>query len=870
MRLTWPLIGRSRQLRAIEAALADPAYAGVVVSGTSGVGKSRVVREALDAARSRGFVVRWIVGTSTARALPLGALAPWAGAAHTDGLALLRGVVAALTESPPAHDVVLGVDDAPLLDELSTLVVHQVIQQRSAKVVLTVRDTDPIPPATTELWKVGEFTRLVVEPLDEADTADLVTETVRGPVDAVTVRRLWSLTRGNPLYLRTIVEHELAAGRLARHDGAWRWTGDPVVPPGLVEAVDSRMAGLPAAVHDVVDVVAVGEPLDLRALTHITAADAVEIADVRGLIVLEPVADGYVVRLAHPLYGEVRRARAAPTRLRRFRGLVATALAESPDRDDMRVTVRRATLSLDSDLAPDVGLLLDGARNAAWLLDLPLADRLADAAIRAGGGAESHLIRGFVLSWLGEGDHAEAVLAAAAHDAADGQRSRLAFMRAVNVMFTLGDPGAAKILAESALGHATPAERILLDAFLGVYWAALGDPVAALRHLSTATTGRLPDGVEARLAAWAVSVAHGESGRVTAAAAAAESAYSIPARAFVIVSDAHVDALLLAGRIADAAVVADLARRRAGVTTGAPFGQIVDAVGGLAALGAGRLDDACASLQAAVTDVTRWNAVIGFRYRYQVLLATASAMRGRVAEAMAALRLLEGHRHPGWRHLDYTLAIAQAWAMGNRGAVSKAIDITRSAARSVCGQGRFAAEVMCLQTATQFGDASTARRLRELDGVVEGPRVGLAARFAEALAARDAAELLEVSLGFETMGDLVAATDAAAHSAIAFRRNDLRGSSLAAATRAEALAARCGGARTPALRQAIDRLPLTSREREIVTLLGESLSNREIADLLVISVRTVESHVYKAMTKTGVSNRDDLAALLSANTFDDH
>ena len=56
------------------------------------------------------------------------------------------------------------------------------------------------------------------------------------------------------------------------------------------------------------------------------------------------------VRVAHPLYGEVRRKRAAPTRLRRLRGLVAAELAASDDRDDVRLVVRRATLSLDSDL----------------------------------------------------------------------------------------------------------------------------------------------------------------------------------------------------------------------------------------------------------------------------------------------------------------------------------------------------------------------------------------------------------------------------------------------------------------------------------------------------------------------------------------
>ena len=47
-------------------------------------------------------------------------------------------------------------------------------------------------------------------------------------------------------------------------------------------------------------------------------------------------------------------------------------------------------------------------------------------------------------------------------------------------------------------------------------------------------------------------------------------------------------------------------------------------------------------------------------------------------------------------------------------------------------------------------------------------------------------------------------------------------------------------------------LPITDREREIAMLAAAGLSNRQIADRLVVSVRTVEGHVYRIFAKLGI------------------
>jgi DNA-binding NarL/FixJ family response regulator len=54
---------------------------------------------------------------------------------------------------------------------------------------------------------------------------------------------------------------------------------------------------------------------------------------------------------------------------------------------------------------------------------------------------------------------------------------------------------------------------------------------------------------------------------------------------------------------------------------------------------------------------------------------------------------------------------------------------------------------------------------------------------------------------------------------------------------------------------------LTPREAEVLELLAQGLQNKEIANALVISERTVKFHVSSIMGKLGASNRTEAVAL---------
>jgi DNA-binding NarL/FixJ family response regulator len=56
---------------------------------------------------------------------------------------------------------------------------------------------------------------------------------------------------------------------------------------------------------------------------------------------------------------------------------------------------------------------------------------------------------------------------------------------------------------------------------------------------------------------------------------------------------------------------------------------------------------------------------------------------------------------------------------------------------------------------------------------------------------------------------------------------------------------------------------LTPRERRVLRGIGEGKSNREIADVLGVSEKTVKNHVTKLLGKLGLQRRTQAAVLAS-------
>ena len=133
------------------------------------------------------------------------------------------------------------------------------------------------------------------------------------------------------------------------------------------------------------------------------------------------------------------------------------------------------------------------------------------------------------------------------------------------------------------------------------------------------------------------------------------------------------------------------------------------------------------------------------------------------------------------------------------------------------------------------------------------------AQHGSAKAARDGAALMDTAEEMAAIGALRYAVEAASDAAGAFLSQGRHDSARRAAARARQLHVPDQGAELPPI-DGLDAtaVDLTRREAQLVDLAREGLSNAEIADRLVLSVRTVETHLYRGMQKLGIKDRRDL------------
>jgi DNA-binding CsgD family transcriptional regulator len=209
------------------------------------------------------------------------------------------------------------------------------------------------------------------------------------------------------------------------------------------------------------------------------------------------------------------------------------------------------------------------------------------------------------------------------------------------------------------------------------------------------------------------------------------------------------------------------------------------------------------------------------------------------------------------------LLVARGWAFAADGHLQRARDMLQEAASVGEKSGDLVGALAALHGVARLGRArDVLEDVERLAGKVDG-RLG-PARLAHVagLARADAAGLDDAASEFEHLGADLLAAEAAADAATMWRQQGQTRRSTAEASRAARLADRCEGATTLALRSIDSRALLTPAERETAELAAAGHSNKQIADELFLSVRSIENRLQRAYEKLGITSRQGLGEAL--------
>ncbi|HEX5741497.1 MAG TPA: AAA family ATPase, partial [Pilimelia sp.] len=353
-----PLVGRADELRAFAATLDRVPQEGVgavFLTGESGMGKTRLLTAAADAARQAGMPVFWGTCLDLGDASPLhpvrqalhsfdpppGPAGALAAAAARDALALLdHGTTEAegsggllerlcrhLGAAAGGRPFVLVLDDLQWADQTTRrLLLYLLAGLADLRLVLfgaaaTDKPQDGVALRQTllQLRKIRTVRVLDLPPLGRADADRLAAEVAGQPLEPGAADLVWQRSGGNPSVIGELVRYAGAAG------GG--------IPASLREVVLTRLAALGPDCQAAVRAVAAGvEPVNHTLLAQVVTLEEDRLIEaVREAVaghVLTVVGDGY--RLHSQLIKDVVEPTLLPTERASLHRRYAEALSAAP------------------------------------------------------------------------------------------------------------------------------------------------------------------------------------------------------------------------------------------------------------------------------------------------------------------------------------------------------------------------------------------------------------------------------------------------------------------------------------------------------------------------------------------------------------
>jgi DNA-binding CsgD family transcriptional regulator len=865
----WPLTGRDEQLGQIAAVLRSQFVSIVVLTGKSGVGKSRLAAESAATLTVDGWAVLRVAASAMLTATPLGALIPAISPGRDaidvvarDSLAIFDLVRESIDRLARSNRVVMIVDDFSLLDPLSMTVIIQLVAAGAVRLIATVPSGESLPDALVTMWTDDSALLLEVQPLAIQDCEELLSSVLGSRVAHRTAAALHERSGGNALFLRELVIGAVQDDQLQLHDGVWQLLGKPLGTPALHDLIRTRLAHLNAPQTALIERLAVCHPLTIDDLPADTRESLVALEHA-GLVIVEERRGRTWLALSHPQYDESVRgsmSRLATVDLLVDQAALVSERTMTPE-DELRVALWR----LDAGVESDPEILFRATHLAALGGDHPRAERLAAAAIEAGAEpAEMLLLQGQSIWTLGRISEALAVLERAATE--DERRpttteltGKIAAARASVLAGVVNGNSRGLAVIDAAIERypelsvtlAFPKSVLLLnleDAALSELALQLAIPGAGASDADRANFDlgqALPlsalGQVDRSLRAARAAVAHSIE--------SVQPAFSLRRAQMVLET-----VLLQVGSVSEAR---DTAARSLAACIEADdelgtrynellLGQCYLAFG-QPATAARWFGDVISGSQA--------RGSVFYLDRARALLALTMLWRGQASEAATVLAGLDQALVAS----SSIAATATLWLDAVRGGRDRAVAGMLRRARSAENRGHVLHAASLLHCAARLGAAAQA--VPQLAGLASGTTSELLLAqlaHASAEASGDLDALVAAGEGWEALGYALFAGEAFVSASAAARRAHNSRQAVNLQNRADEILAKCEGAATPLLQFAERGERLTGREREIAALAAQGLSSLEIAKRLQVSPRTVNNHLHAAYSKLGVRGRGEL------------
>ncbi|MET0694132.1 MAG: LuxR C-terminal-related transcriptional regulator [Propionibacteriaceae bacterium] len=845
---------------------------GVLIAGEAGVGKTALAAWVVDQLPTPP--VGWVVATSASGSTPLGALS---GFLPPDLATIHPALVAQrvdarlreLNQSERRSSVpLLVVDDAQLLDAQSAAVLLSLVTAKSLRLLATMRTGGAPSDAVTALWKEQLIDRLDLEPLDRAATRLLLEALLGGPVASGTQEMLWTRSHGNPFYVTELARYGADNGQMETKSGVWWWVGESGMPPRLGELLLRRLSALSPEAREAADVLALGEPLPYETLAALVDERAILELDETHIITSDERNGVLRLRFSHPLLHTVAERQLSATR----RWALARRLREAPaEHVDL---VRRATWEEVSGEEPNVELLLDAA-DSVILNDATAAVRLAARAQRADPSIRASLVLSAAQSELGHGELARATLdAVASRVQSDADRYAYGSEDLSLALWSERQPDRARqvmarMWAELPSSYADDlgGSEALIHLFTAQPAAAIPlaqavldrDPAPSARiRALTCLTGALAfadRGAEA--------IAAGQQlleslATVRVAATRAGLAHALIATAGLFYGSGYHLPLPVGssgrwpGEPEQPTTTLPWVRTQAGgehdgsVELGWPL------LVGLRRHLDGDLEGALGPLREAYVQQLAGEGL--FRSEATAELVIVLAELGHAEEAGS---IMSEHAPDSVAIIPGLRDWCEAAVAAATGHASRATELAVSAARTAAAAGAPGMAMNFLTDAGRYGNPrDSAPALADLGVALDSELQQVRAADIMARAQGRAEHLIEAAQLQLSAGFARHALELA-HLAQAVNHSTAQERQIAAIFRDVRLRLGAGSTSTNVRAPG----PLTQRESEVARLASNGLSDREIAEQLYLSIRTVQSHLASAYRKLGISSRSELSKL---------